>query len=106
MIEMTDAEIAAPLVDPVLPSVEDSLSGPETQTEEAVTTGAEAQPKIVISQTLYEIFSEEAATHLATLQRELPVLEKDELTPTPHDMYRAAHTLAGISATVGIASVN
>jgi len=55
---------------------------------------------------LYAIFSEEATNHLATLLRELPVLENEEVTPTPHDMYRAAHTLASISATVGISSLN
>jgi len=62
--------------------------------------------KTVISPVLFEIFSEEARSHLATLQRELPVLEAEEVSPTPHEMYRAAHTLAGISATVGITSIN
>ena len=62
--------------------------------------------RITISPILYDIFSEEARGHLATLQAELAVLERDRSTPTPHAMYRAAHTLAGISATVGIAPVN
>ncbi|HLP75924.1 MAG TPA: Hpt domain-containing protein, partial [Candidatus Paceibacterota bacterium] len=64
------------------------------------------QPRISVSPTLYEIFSEEAGTHLATLKRELHVLESDEFAPTSHAMCRAAHTLGGISATVGIKSVN
>ena len=69
--------------------------------------GDAARPlRISISPILYDIFSEEARGHLATLQAELAVLEKDQSTPTPHAMYRAAHTLAGISATVGIATVN
>ncbi len=55
---------------------------------------------------LYEIFAEEASGHLATLQKELSALERNELLPTPHAMYRAAHTLAGISATVGMDPVN
>jgi chemosensory pili system protein ChpA (sensor histidine kinase/response regulator) len=67
---------------------------------------AEATVQTPISPVLYQIFSEEASAHLATLQHELPVLECDEVSLTPHDMYRAAHTLAGISATVGIAPVN
>ena len=68
---------------------------------------AAARPlRISISPILYDIFSEEARAHLATLQTELAVLEKDQSTPTPHAMYRAAHTLAGISATVGIVPVN
>ena len=61
---------------------------------------------VTISPVLYEIFSEEASGHLATLQRELAALERNELLPTPHAMYRAAHTLAGISATVGLDPIN
>ncbi|WP_153109581.1 Hpt domain-containing protein [Propionivibrio limicola] len=64
------------------------------------------QQRITISPVLYEIFSEEAAGHLETLRRELRVLESDESLATPHDMYRAAHTLAGISGTVGLSSIN
>ena len=83
----------------------DTLSPPEeTLVLEAVKP--DVQPKLSISPTLYEIFSEEARTHLNTLQRELPVLESEEFTPTPHAMCRAAHTLGGISATVGIKSIN
>ena len=67
---------------------------------------ARAQQTVTISPVLYEIFSEEASGHLATLQKELSVLERNELLPTPHAMYRAAHTLAGISATVGMDPVN
>jgi chemosensory pili system protein ChpA (sensor histidine kinase/response regulator) len=65
-----------------------------------------SQLRISISPILFEIFSDEAHAHLGTLQRELSVLERNESAPTPHDMYRAAHTLAGISATVGINTVN
>jgi chemosensory pili system protein ChpA (sensor histidine kinase/response regulator) len=67
---------------------------------------AEGQLRISISPILYEIFSEEARAHLATLQAQLAVLENYPSTPTPHEMYRAAHTLAGISATVGITPLN
>ena len=76
------------------------------QSDDADPVKQDAQQLTSISPTLYEIFSEEASTHLATLQRELPLLESSENAPTPHEMYRAAHTLAGISATLGIASVN
>ena len=65
-----------------------------------------SQQRISLSPVLFDIFSEEAGVHLSTLQRELAVLERDENAPTPHEMYRAAHTLAGISATVGITPVN
>ena len=64
------------------------------------------QQRISISPALFEIFSEEARTYLQTLRRDLPVLESEGALPTPHDMYRAAHTLAGISATVGLMPVN
>lgn len=58
------------------------------------------------SQTLHDIFREEAAGHLATLRREQALLEREEHGATPHEMYRAAHTLAGISAAVGLPTLN
>ena len=64
------------------------------------------QQRISISPALFDIFSEEAKTYLHTLRRDLPILESEGVLPTPHDMYRAAHTLAGISATVGLTPVN
>lgn len=78
----------------------------EVAADEGAPREAEGQLRISISPILHEIFSEEARAHLATLQAHLAVLEKDQSTPTPHEMYRAAHTLAGISATVGITPVN
>ncbi|MBW7902059.1 MAG: Hpt domain-containing protein [Rhodocyclaceae bacterium] len=59
-----------------------------------------------ISPTLYDIFLEEARTHVATLRREFAAFAADPWQPTPFPMARAAHTLAGISGTVGIAAVN
>ena len=67
---------------------------------------AKPQQRISISPALFEIFSEEAKAHLQTLRRELSVLESAETVETPQDMYRAAHTLAGISATVGLEPIN
>ena len=55
---------------------------------------------------LLEVFSEEAQVHLATLWRELPLIEGGGVLPTPHEMYRAAHTLAGISSTLGFDPVS
>jgi len=77
-----------------------------TPADEYTEGPARPQQTVTISPVLYEIFSEEASGHLATLQKELSALERNELLPTPHAMYRAAHTLAGISATVGLDSVN
>jgi chemosensory pili system protein ChpA (sensor histidine kinase/response regulator) len=67
---------------------------------------AKPQQRLSISPALFEIFSEEAQTHLQTLRRELPALESADTVPTPQNMYRAAHTLAGISATVGLTPIN
>ncbi len=94
--------------EPVAEALEEERSEvlEEVPGEEPVAHEPEPQQRISVSPTLYEIFSEEASTHLATLQRELPALESAESAPTPHEMYRAAHTLAGISATLGITPVN
>ena len=76
---------------------------------QATPTPAAAQPKTTlpdIPAALLSIFREESSTHLATLYRELPNIERADATPTPHEMYRAAHTLAGIAATVGIDALN
>jgi chemosensory pili system protein ChpA (sensor histidine kinase/response regulator) len=59
-----------------------------------------------IAPDLAEIFREEAAAHLATLEREFTRLQTDPAAPTTHEMYRAAHTLAGIAGTVGIPAIN
>ncbi len=76
---------------------------------QAVSTPAAPQPRPTrpdIPAALLSIFREESSTHLATLYRELPNIERADATPTPHEMYRAAHTLAGIAATVGIDALN
>ncbi|MEO8410176.1 MAG: Hpt domain-containing protein, partial [Propionivibrio sp.] len=73
---------------------------------EPVAVETTAQPKLTLSPLLFEIFFDEARTHFTTLDRELGLLERHESSPTPHEMYRAAHTLAGISATVGLDAVN
>ncbi|MBL8415493.1 MAG: Hpt domain-containing protein, partial [Propionivibrio sp.] len=104
--EITNVDFAAPLAEmPVLVADQAPLSADE-HTDESVPDEPGTHQRITISPALFAIFSEEASTHLATLQQELPVLESDEISPTPHDMYRAAHTLAGISATVGITPIN
>ncbi len=68
--------------------------------------GGELRARLSIAPALAEIFNEEAGGHLATLQRELAALEADPAAPTAHEMYRAAHTLAGIAGTVGIEVVH
>ncbi len=93
------AETPAWTVEPPAPAAEAPPAEPDAAAPEGTRPSG-------ISPTLYEIFSEEASAHLATLQHELPLLEASASAPTPHAMYRAAHTLAGISATVGVPTVN
>ena len=62
--------------------------------------------RISLSPTLNDIFLEEARVHLATLQLEFSFLELDVEAPTPHEMYRAAHTLAGTAGTVEQTQIN
>ncbi|WP_153147457.1 Hpt domain-containing protein [Dechloromonas sp. H13] len=56
--------------------------------------------------TLYDIFCDEARGHLQTLLATYAALEADPLAPTLFDMTRAAHTLGGIAATVGLMPLN
>jgi len=88
--------------------VDESGTAPEAQPADEATGEAVAErgAALGISTALYDIFLEEARTHLATLNREFEVLAADPRQPTPYPMARAAHTLAGISGTVGIAVIN
>jgi chemosensory pili system protein ChpA (sensor histidine kinase/response regulator) len=100
----TPAAESAEAAPPAAPPLEEPRAA---QDAGAPLAPAPAEPSVtVISPVLFEIFSEEARVHLQTLQREMPLLEADENAATPHEMYRAAHTLAGISATIGIRPVN
>jgi chemosensory pili system protein ChpA (sensor histidine kinase/response regulator) len=74
--------------------------------ESAPPAGRFTDSRILITPTLNDIFLEEARVHLATLQHEFSLLENDIEAPTPHEMYRAAHTLAGTAATVGQTQIN
>ena len=58
------------------------------------------------SQTLYEIFREEARGHLQTLLDSLAELDAQPVAATTFEMTRAAHTLGGIAATVGLMPLN
>ena len=103
---IADFDFDTPMPEMPAPDEVGFSSGIEEIIEPAIQEVESPEPKLSISPTLYEIFFDEARVHLATLQRELQVLEREELSPTPHAMYRAAHTLGGISATVGIKSTN
>lgn len=73
---------------------------------EAPSSRPNAASRTILSGALLEIFRDEASGHVRTLRHELGVLERDETVATPAEMIRAAHTLAGISATVGFRQLN
>ena len=56
---------------------------------------------VTLPYALYNIFINEAGQHLATLQQHLDNLIQYPEMPVQHDFMRAAHTLCGISRTVG-----
>ncbi|MBS1189136.1 MAG: chemotaxis protein histidine kinaselike protein [Rhodocyclaceae bacterium] len=58
------------------------------------------------SPTLYDIFREEARGHLEVLSAGFGELELLPTAPTTFEMTRAAHTLGGIAATVGLSPIN
>ena len=64
------------------------------------------QPIVKVAPTLYDIFREEARGHLQTLVAAYAVLDANPSAPTTFDMTRAAHTLGGIAATVGLMPLN
>ncbi len=74
---------------------------PSVREDEGVTGESEAivEPVAV---TLFDIFREEAAGHLQTLSEGYVAMDAHPSAPTTFLMTRAAHTLGGIAATVGL----
>ncbi|MGB0127362.1 MAG: Hpt domain-containing protein [Rhodocyclaceae bacterium] len=69
----------------------------------------EAQIRIgnsVLSGALYEMYLGEAQQHLASLRDEMCAMEADASLQPQEGAVRAAHTLAGISGTVGLETVH
>lgn len=90
-IEVTAFETLAPLPESeLLPESEPALEP------------APLPPTVTASPTLYDIFREEARDHLQTLLDSYVHLEASPGSPTTFEMTRAAHTLGGIAATVGL----
>jgi chemosensory pili system protein ChpA (sensor histidine kinase/response regulator) len=81
-----------------------SLVAKEPTAAEAV--ARETPPRLSIAPELADLFNKEARAHLTTLRHEFSVLEDNPAAPATHEMYRAAHTLAGIAGTVGIVEVS
>jgi chemosensory pili system protein ChpA (sensor histidine kinase/response regulator) len=104
-VQAVDFPAEAPAAAATPPAVEVPIDLLPAETP-APAEAPDAAPRLNISPTLYEIFLEEARGHLAALQEEFSILENDPSQPTAHRMARAAHTLAGISGTVGLADLN
>lgn len=91
-------DVAATAFEDLLVDGEQSLLAEPEQLPEP----AELAP----SPTLYDIFREEARGHLHTLLDSYAMLEANPGAPTTFEMTRAAHTLGGIAATVGLMPLN
>ncbi|MBS3916428.1 MAG: Hpt domain-containing protein, partial [Sulfuritalea sp.] len=77
-----------------------SLEAETAPAEDSVALG-----DLVVSRSLFDMYVGEARGHLAVLRLDLNALKLTPQVP-PEEMVRAAHTLAGISGTVGIDPVN
>ena len=105
-------QVAEPVVEPVAEmadmfadlSVAEELSSVEGTS--GVVESAPVEPVAQAAPTLYDIFREEARGHLETLVAGYAELEANPGAPTSFEMTRAAHTLGGIAATVGLMPLN
>jgi len=97
MDEVPVAEVATAEIAP-LPEVE--AAAPLMAEEREITVGS-----VTLPFALYTIFINEADQHLATLQRHLGDLVQYPGMAIQHDFMRAAHTLCGISRTVGFPAI-
>ncbi len=118
----TDQELSDPVEELLLePLPEEAPLTLEFEAEEQVTMEAaesieplqphdaavRAEPQevqvgeICISPALYQLFLDEATNHLALLEHGAAQLQTNPSKPIEYDLMRAAHTLAGISSTVG-----
>lgn len=102
---------AEPTSEPLLDAFEIDLPEANEVAEElaeveAAVVSTAAAPAADSAQTLYEIFRTEAQGHLQSLAESFAVLEAEPATPTNFEMTRAAHTLGGIAAIVGLKPLN
>ena len=98
------SEEAAPSELPVVETVPELPPAIEVAAIPAVEETA-ARQTIIVSPALYDIFLDEARTHIAALQQHFGNLEIAPSAPTSIDMVRAAHTLGSIAGTVGVTPI-
>lgn len=96
------AATPAPQAEEAQARVEPALDATSAPTEEAPVRIGEAE----MSPALYEMYLGEAQQHLASLRRQLADMQADATLQPQEDAIRAAHTLAGISGTVGLEAVH
>jgi len=116
-LDASEPEASAPMPAEVAPEPGEALAGSLADEEivfsdaeelllaEALPSSGESEPIPPSSNatpTLYDIFREEARGHLQTLLDSYTQLEATPGAPTTFEMTRAAHTLGGIAATVGL----
>jgi chemosensory pili system protein ChpA (sensor histidine kinase/response regulator) len=90
--------------------VESEIEIPSLTAEEIEVVEEAQEPvvqvgELLLPSELYKIFVGEANQHLATLEQHMNLLNQNTKQQVQHDFMRAAHTLCGISRTVGFANV-
>ena len=93
----------APVVEPmtVKPAVVEPVAGIAVEPPPAEIAIGELK----IPQGLYDVYLKEANEHLATLDREFSAWRERGPSALAHEFMRAAHTLASISRTTGLADI-
>ncbi|QEL66459.1 pili chemotaxis protein similar [Oryzomicrobium terrae] len=104
--EMT---IELPELDMAMDAAEPPATAAASDTPAAAEGGAYGPPPtqtLTISPTLYQIFLEEAQSHLQVLRQGMDHLLAHPADGLPGGIERAAHTLGGIAGTLGLTSIN
>ena len=102
--EVIDLAPTEPIADEPIAEASEVREAEESITEDIVV--AEEETSVPSAPTLFDIFREEARGHLDTLTHSFAILEAAPRGPTTFEMTRAAHTLGGIAATVGLTPIN
>ncbi len=102
--ELEDTAIMLESAVEELPAVENTVT--ETEPNEPIPFAVLPEEEIVIgdlslSPTLFDIFNNEAAGCIRTLEQALADLRRDPTHPQTEPFVRGSHTLAGIAATTG-----
>jgi len=95
-----------------IPQLEARAVVPEHAVEEVAIPAAESEEEkpveigsVSLSLVLFNIATEEAASHVHALQKHLVALHETDSHLVTYDFMRAAHTLAGVNRTMGFVQV-